>query len=303
MLKALVKWGLFGVALFVAGPIASVATSQLRGVDGGTTTPLLSTTPLLGVLGLLAAVAIAAAVGVLSARLVNFQSACFHAGMVLAWAAAGTGTIDAVARSSQSPSLGWWLAAEGALALAAGSAAAWFIAHAAGVARFAPLRPAAGAARSARSEGIDGPAADALTFTIALGSALVGAWVIGQNFLKGQAIAAAALGAALAAAVAIMVNSRARPWLILSGAMAAALVGPLVGAVMHGSSPDRGFLPAATTMTGLLRVSGVLPLDWLAGALMGVPLGLSLGGWIGDGRHPHTAPKAPPTGSTAAQSG
>lgn len=287
MLKSIIRWGLFSGALFVAGPIAWLATGPLRGIDGGhETTPLLSTTPIPGIALAVGAVLLAGAIGAISARLVGLHAALFNAGMVLAWAAFGTGTVDALARTAGGSAVGWTLAVEGLILALPAMGAAWVISRVALASGhwhvpihqhdepgFSPMTGAAIAAGAAIVVGFVAP------------------WMVAQNTLKMQTIAAGAIAGMFGAAVAMAIHHRAHPAAILAGACCMAALGPAAGMVMHGGGVETGF--GAMALAGKLAPAArVLPLDWIAGAFLGTPIGLSLGAWVTESRH-HRAMPAP----------
>jgi hypothetical protein len=105
------------------------------------------------------------------------------------------------------------------------------------------------------------------------------AWVVAFDGLRGQALMAAVLGSIAAGAVSVLVvrslsdeeGSAATPY---AAAVVAAVAGPLVGLV----APGPAELSSAIVGGSLPGVLMVQPLDWAAGLLLGVPIGV---GWIG----------------------
>lgn len=279
MLRSSIRWGLFAGCLFVAGPVAWLATGRLHGADGGhDTSALLSTTPVLGVVFAMGAVLLAGILGAVTSRLVHPHNGLFNAGMVLAWAAFGTGTIEAVSRSSLhgGAPLTPRLIIEGAILAAVAIGWAVLITPRGG-------ESAGGPAPSVKSWG------QAVLIGVAAG--FVGAWLVAQNGLKGQTIAAGAASAVIGGAAAMLIDHHAPKAGALAGVCLMAALGPLAGLLMHGSSPERGYAAAAIGGT-LLPAARVMPFDWLAGAFLGAPLGLSLGAWITEGRHAKPAGQA-----------
>ncbi len=287
MLKTIIRWGLAAGALLAAGPLAWLATGRLHGPDGGhETTALLSTTPAIGLAFTIGAILLAGLIGLASARLIGVQAGFFNAGLVLAWSAFGAGTIDALARAASGTPIAWRLAAEGLILALPAAGAAWGISA---VARRAGLWHVP---INDRAEPVFPPAAAAgICAGVAVVVAFFAAWMVAQNTLKGQTIAAGAIAGLFAAATAMALDHQASPGTILASLCAMAFLGPAAGAVMHGGGAD-GFSAAALSGK-LIPAARVLPLDWIAGAFLGTPVGLSLGAWITESRHPK------PLGQTA----
>lgn len=280
MLKSVVHWGLFFIALLAAGPLAWLMTGPLRGEDGSSATiPILSNTPLSGLIRAAVAVAIAGVIGLLSARVVSLQYGFFNAGMVLAWAAQGTATIDSVIRNSAPAKLNLLSVEAGVLGLIA-------VAFAVGITRLAvDERPLPGAHPS---ETVKFPDLGIL-FAITLAAAVLATWLVAQNTLKGQMLAAAAGAAILATAASAFAVRKVDPASIIAGLAAAAVIAIPATILFHGSAG----LGKAVLAGQLLPVGRLVPLDWIAGGFLGLPLGLSLGSWLTEYRHK-------PAGSTIA---
>lgn len=271
MPRAVTRWIVYVVAVLAVGPLAGGLTAWLRAPDGGgDATPIVSTSPALGVAAALAAVAIALAVGVLGARLAGARAGMTTAGLVLAWSAWRTGTIDQIIRSNETGAVLWSLAVEGAVLGLAGVAVA-FVLDAVGHPEGATDgTEAPGAARR--------PGRSALLPGVVLPPAFVGmiaggvaAWFIAQTPLKGQAVAAAVIGSMFAAAAGRLVDARAALATLAVPVALLAVVGPLSGIVM-GATPN---LLIAGRNGGLFPLANILPLDWIAGGLLGIPLGVS----------------------------
>ncbi len=276
MPKSILRWIIYLAAVLAAGPLAGLATAWLRAPDGGSdATPLASSSPVLGLAAGLGAVLLAMVVGLVAGRLVGIKAGMSAAGLVLAWAAWRTGTIDHIIRGAGSGRVLWRLAIEGVLFGAAGVAVALLLSrlgtpdHHDEHGRDA--KPGDG--HEPRRFSLDpkllaGPVAAGL---VAGG---VAAWLIAQTPLKGQAVAAAIIGAIAAAAAGRLVDYRAAlPTLAIPIALLAVL-GPLSGMVM-GASPD---VLVAGRNGALFPLANILPLDWIAGGLLGIPLGVA---WAG----------------------
>lgn len=275
MLQQLLRWVLPLAGLMVVGPLAGMCTAGLRLWDGSDrATLLVSTSPVSGVVLGVVAIALATAVGVVAARLINASYGFFTAGLALAWAAWGTGDIDAIVRSYQSGAPLWRLAVEGAIVGACGVGACWLILRAA-------KKPATPAVVefdehvwATRGKG----------FAACLAAAAVAAWLFAPESLKGQTFAAAAV-AGMAGALAMKMAARtATPMVVFAVVAVMACGGPVAAAVYYGSGANIVRPIYAGAPGAMLPLVRILPLDWLAGALVGVPIGLSWGAAMTEGK-------------------
>lgn len=284
MKHAVEKWSLILGALFIVGPLAWLLTGTLHGPDGGhTTSPLLSNSPVAGLLRALVGLGLAAAVGWVVARRVTVGWGLFCTGMVLAWAAWGTGTVDGVLRVSPEKSTLWSLAVEGLVLAIPAVAIGWWI-----------TRSHTDHESSAFADRYDRPvnpvALNGGAVVVSLLGGLLGAWLVAQNTLKGQTVLAAAVGAAFAGMAASSAGSfslsRPHPAALVAGIVLLAVAGPALGAML---GPNGTSLVMAANGGSLFAPARVMPLDWIAGAFLGVPVGLSLLGSLVEppAHHPH----------------
>jgi hypothetical protein len=262
MLKAAIRWGIPLTSLFVVGPPAGWLTYSLRAPDGsGGTTLLLSESPVRGLIAGLGALALAAVMGFLGARMVSLRLGLFSAGLVLTWAAWGTGTVDQIIRRTQSASTMWTLSLEGAIlgVLAIGLASL--------LAKVA--RPSGEKARPHDDE--DGPPV-LLGFTVAIVVAGIAAWLVAQETLKGQTYAAAVAAAVFGSFFGRLGSHRTPAVLFFVALAAFAAASPAAAVLLHGGDMA---IVKATYSGHLLPLARPLPLDWIAGAFVGIPIGLS----------------------------
>lgn len=275
MLNVLVRWTIPLAALLVLGPLAAIVISHLRAADGsGQVSLLVSTTPLRGIVGGLIALALALAAGVAGARFIEQRSGLMAAGLVLAWAAWNTGRMDRVLALTHSRGTLYSTALEAAIfgLLAVVVAAIIFR-----VPTRMPRFIVAGDATRVRGERshheptalFDRTAATA--FAAAAIGAAIGGWIVAVTTLKGQTFAAAATAGLLAAVAGRLASQRVTPaWFVL-GLVAVAVAGPVAATFMHAG--DLG--PTRAALAGkLLPLARPMPLDWIAGAFVGIPLGL-----------------------------
>ena len=122
-----------------------------------------------------------------------------------------------------------------------------------------------------------GGQASLIVIPISLFAAAVAAWFIGVSPLKGQAVFAAIAAGVLGAAAGRLADVRvALPMLVIPIA-ALAVVGPFASSVpgVTGGPPA----VVATAYRGtLFPLANISALDWIAGGLLGIPLGVA---WAG----------------------
>jgi hypothetical protein len=276
MRDSLITYALGLASLLLAGPVAWLLTSSIVDASGGHGTTLLHASGVGASLTRGAgAIVIAGVMGVLTARLVGLRAAFWNCGMVLAWAAAGLGTIDQVLRAREgSQSLLTTLALEAGvvMVLVAGIAVACW--------KFAREAPA-------RSEGWTDLTFAGRASAVALGAAasaaaagLVAHFAMINN-LKGQAIGAAGMGAAAASVAVALLAPRAPAFAVVTGAMLAGVLGPVVAQFM---TPPSQVSPAVFAW-GLLGPARITAMDWAAGAMLGAPMGLWIAGGLLERRH------------------
>ncbi len=283
MLNAAVRYGIPMLALFGAGPLAGYLTASLRTPDAGKGASLLITaTPMQGIIAGVVAMGLALGVGALGARLVGRRAGMFSAGLVLAWAAMNTGRVDTILGRTQSGASLQTIALEGVLVGAMGLAVVLVIfmiperhlgTKAAPHQHVLPPEP---------TKLLDATAPIALAAAAVAGA--VSCWVIAQSTLKGQTFAAATIAGVFAAAAGRVASQRVSPAIFVAGIAILASVSPALATVVHSGSD--GVLRAAIAGR-LFALARPLPLDWLAGAFLGVPIGLT---WAGSMLEKH-APK------------
>lgn len=278
MKQGAIKWTLVLGALLAAGPVAWLLTGTLRGADGARdATPLLSISPAMGVVKGLIAIGLAAAVGYGVAVKVTARYGVFCAGLVLAWAAWGTGNIDAILRVTPERAALWRLAVEGLILGVPAAAAGWFIMN-----REPVVRDEEESATRFRRLGAGASpwALDGAALGVTLVAAVLAAWLVAQNTLKGQTVVAAMMAGVLAGVAITALTIRARPGVLVVGVVVMAFAGPAVGALVE---PTGTALVMAANGGLLTPTARILPLDWIAGAFLGVPIGLSLLGSVAEG--------------------
>ncbi len=272
MRQTIQHWLLLLLSVLVLGPAAWMMTASLTASDGGPQTSLLVNASVgMGVLVTAGVFLLAALVGLGAARLAGLRHGLLCVGLVLAWAAFGTGQIDRILHRTLSASTMYALTGEAILvgALGVGLAAAMIL-----IARREPHADPApsGTAHHPPEPRVlwdkATPAALAAALVVA---ALIG-WLVAQDTLKGQTFAAAAFAGMFGATAGRMAAPTASALTFVAALALLAIAAPAVATFMHGSTlgPTRAAL--GQTLFPLARP---LPLDWIAGAFVGIPLGLS----------------------------
>lgn len=124
---------------------------------------------------------------------------------------------------------------------------------------------------------VDGTRPDWLTSDAALKSAGMGilvlpaVWLIAQSPMKGQAIAAVFFGAMVAGLIGRLSAPHVQPLLVFVSPVVFGAIGYVIAAVMMRTPLDDAYVGGATS-----AFARIMPLDYVAGSLLGVSFGL---GW------------------------
>ena len=276
--QGVARWVAFLVALVVVGPVIGWIAGRIPPVPGAAQgTFLVSSSSVMGFVGIAACAVLTVVMGMVASRVVSTGLGLTCAGVALAWATFHTGHLPDLARAVDPTSLGRSLTVEGAIVGVFTLVAAIAIAR-----RGWPDEPFA--VKSMLSGSALAGAA------VATAAGMAAAWVIAQDDKPGQTLAAAfAAGAAGAALARTVVHGAPRSSVLLAIPIGAVLC-PLVGFAMTSGSMDTAILGG--------RVSPwarIMPIDWCAGMLIGIPLGLS---WAGSMIEKSHAGAASTTGST-----
>ena len=288
MKQTTTRWSVHLLALCALGPLAGYLVSTLRAADGGPDTSLLvNTTPVKGVIFGLISFALAGLIGVVGARFVtrndesgqprpDARAGLFAAGITLAWAAGRAGRVDVLIRSADSAGPMTTLAIEG---LIVGTLGVLLAAVIYGVGKPEEQVPGndkpatIGAIIGAIKRVIKAPGVQvAVPIATVVGAA--GAWIAAASPLKGQTIGAAFVAGILAGGAGRVADQRtpAQSFMLCIGVLA--VVGPLsIFIFKQGAGP----VEAAVQGT-MFSVAQIAPLDWVAGGMLGVPLGVA---WAG----------------------
>ena len=255
MKQAAVNWILMLLAFFVGGPVVSAVYSLAHSSTGGPGVVALLSTPMVGgLVALVGAAALAGVIGVVCARLSGQQNGMRCAGFALAWAAFDAARIDDVLRHNDGAFV--MLALE---ALIAGGV----------VLGFAVLMWRLSGAKRAEGKGSSaGEAAIAVAIASIVGMLFAGA--VARNEMFGQCIAAT-IGAGV---VGTLVARLMYPGAPLRVCYAAGIV---LGAGLQivAAGIEGGSAVQSIDLGSYLAIARPMPLDWIAGYLIGVPLGAS----------------------------
>lgn len=291
MLKGALKWTLIVGTLMAVGPLASLPMLSLNDLQGGSAiTFLANDSGLLSAALCLAAVFLAALlVGAIGAIAFSLNTGLACAGLVLAWGAWRQGDMESLLRVDASTSLLWKLAIEGALLGVLALALAAFLGRLAATRQKdpagAPLPFIARASRDASPY----PLMAAILAASLVGGA-VGIFLVAQTALKGQAVAAAVIGGLCAGLAGQLAASQLKGAAGLALPLLAMLILAALGPSLATFLNDPGLRSAAYT-NALVPLARLAPLDFAAGALLGVPVGLTWAGAHLDLRAVEAAPQ------------
>jgi hypothetical protein len=243
----------------------------LRGLDGGLdATALVGAAPVAGVIKVLGAILLAAALSIPASKLFGSHFALNTAGWVLVWAAWRTGTVDDLMFAGGA-GIFTKLAAEGLIVGAAGIGLIYAI-NKVGQAADAEILTHKPHAQHLTDDRKAQPIPSILA-AAAVGGIL--AWVFAFGPLKGHAVFAAVLagiGTGAASQLASVSASQAKAVFFAAAGLALlAVVGPLSAMWQPGNIPDA----RAAANGSISHLALLTPLDWLAGGLIGIPLGVS----------------------------
>lgn len=273
MIHAVLRWLIPLTALFLLGPIAGYLTSSVRAPDGGPEASLLvSAAPMRGMLVGVGVLLIAGIAGGVGARLIGNRSGLFCAGLVLAWAAWGTGRIDAIIGRTQSASTLYTIALEGALVGLLGIALAFAIMK---IPTIKPARTDSGHHHLPEEPHGFTDKALPVAMLAAVAACGVAVFLIAQDSLKGQTFAAAAIGSVFAAAAGRVASQHVSCVVFFAAIAVLMAASPAAATFVHSGSEG---VTKAALANELFRLARPLPLDYLAGAFIGIPIGLS---WAG----------------------
>ena len=295
LLRSAVRWGLNIVALVVLGPLAAAPIVGLADAHGGhAVTLLLNGSAAGGVFACVVVILAGVVAAFVGSRLAGVQMGRTVSGLTVAWAAFSLGDVgNALRASGDGGGVGAGavlaMVIEAAIVLVGGAVMLYVAAWAD---RDRAARVEAKRAGPEEAAMIGSPAGFAKAFArsgvllgVGLGAvgALVGAWLVARDDLRGQAFMAGVLGAVLAGAAARLAGALLpggdpklahRAEIPGLGVLAAGVVAPVLVFVIPGLGNVDGAVRGAT-FTG---PSALASLDWLGGALLGTTIGIN---WAG----------------------
>lgn len=290
MRNGIIRWTIYLIALFVAGPAAGALVGAVHAVDGGPASPLVSASPGLGLASAIGAMVIALVLGLVASKVLGLGAGMTAAGLVVAWTAWRTADVEQLLRTAQSGKPLKMLAVEGVVLGILGLVIALSCWLASGKQDASELS-SSGASYAAKKVGgvegrllgmgaalllkkIFGGKGGPASIAVGLIAGGLAAWLIAATPLKGQAVFAAIAAGAFAAAAGRLVDFEAPVPAMFFPILILAAVGPLSGLVMSGT----GGVLAASYKGTLFPLANISPLDWIAGGLLGIPMGTS---WAG----------------------
>lgn len=276
MLRALKGIFALAIAFLAIGPVAGLLVGSLRGADGSTqATLLVGQSPVAGAISGLIAFAFAGAAGVIGSRNAGINTGLACAGLVLSWAAWLSGRVDEIVLVTRESPFSL-LTLEGVYVAILLGGLVWLIRQTA----------------TERHEVETEPNPAGLAVALIAGVAIAGVvgWLLAIEPLKGQTIGAALVAGVVGAAAARLVFLRLPGWSAAAIPALLAILGPLAAQALAGDVVDAVF------ERSLFRLGWVTPLDWAAGALVGIPIGLA---WTDGVVQQHSAPVESPADNPA----
>lgn len=264
MRTVIARWTVLSLAALVAAPLLASLFDRfaLAGDGGPASTLLLCDSPAKAALALVLAFAVALALGCAGAVLSGPRTGWAAASFTLMGPAVAGGTLIDLLRWVDAPSAFYRLAIESLLLAVPTLAIAWIIAR-------------VGKAAERDSSDPLPSTASATGMIVGLVAGAVGVWLMTQDTTKGQTLAGAVVGGVFAAGAGRIASARAPAVGFMVVIVFLSVAGPLIGALMHGSDALRAVYEFRVAHLAL-----PLPLDWAAGALLGVPLGLNIAGSV-----------------------
>ena len=246
-------------AVLLIGPVIGWMLSGLIAPDGGPGhTLILSQHPLAGLaLGVLA-ILIATLFGLITLRLTTLRLALFNMGLILAWAAWSTGRLNEVARHTADPAVMNKLGIEALVLALATIGGVWLV-----------IRFGGPHAASERAHKLSGRTPAAIGAALLAGA--LAAFLIARTDAIGQTFFAAAMAGFAGITLARIVAHDCPLTPLISAACLLGVVSPVAAGALAG--PD---FRADVYAGHILALGRIMPFDWIAGILIGAPIGANL---------------------------
>lgn len=260
MRTTIARWGVLAISALIAAPLLAALFNRLSlaGDGGPASTILVSVYPAKAAFAVLLAYGVALLLGCLGATLSGPRAGLAAAAFTIMGPAWASGTMIDLLRWADAPRSLYLLAAEGLVL---------------GLLTFALAAVISRLGKASERDSSDPllSPASGLGILAAVIACAAGVWLITQDTTKGQTIGGAVMGGLFAACAGRIASPRASALAFILVVVALGALAPIAGAVMHGGESLR-----AIYETKFVHMALPLPLDWAAGALLGVPLGLNL---------------------------
>ncbi len=275
-----IRWIFLLGALFVVGPLSSRVTAGLTAIDGSQHTSLLVGSNMgAGILATIIVFALCAAIVLPGAAITGPRRGMLLACFCLSWASWTTGSVDEIIRSLRGGSPVQTLVMEAVLVGVLMLLLLLAILRVGKVQDRGPDGLDFAAGKKAVAENLRGLVSlgglAGLAAAVVMGGLV--AWIFAIEPLKGQAVFAALLGGIAAGAgahmVSITVADEDHPAPTITPFVAIALLA-VIGPIAMQAMAD-GDLRAASFAGKLFPLGHILPLDWAAGGMLGVPIGVT----------------------------
>ncbi len=261
MKSAVIRWTLLPAALFVVGPLLALLNGAMQAADGShDVTALTGLSIGVGLGILLVQFGVAALLGGLTANLVGVRSGLICAGFTLLAPANANGTLLGLMRWDGTTSALRDLAIEGAVVALLGALTTWFILRAGRRHETEPTEKLASAG-------------SAVALLVAFAAAGAGAWIVARETLSGQTIGAAGVAGLAGATLGRIAAPRASAIMFVVAIGLLAVAGPVIATGASGAEIARDVYELK-----VVPLARPLPMHWMAGGLIGVPLGMA---WAG----------------------
>lgn len=265
MTRSAWRWIYAFAVIFLAGPLCCWLVGAVDAVDGSAAAgATLSARPAIALLALLGAGAVAAIAGLIGARFFSERTGLVGAGLALSWTPWAVGRLDDFAHQPFERAIFPSLAIEGAIIGALAVALAITI------------------CRQARRSGHGGDPANSglleggmLGPIIALVVGGIAAWVVARSYDPGQGFGAAFCAGLFGSLVGRVVDNRSPDRAYFAIVPALAVAAPLIAAFASGAQAVAHIYAGEVFPPGM-----VMPMDWLAGSLVGIPMGTAWAGSI-----------------------
>lgn len=256
MKHTIARWALLLTAVFLVGPGLAGLNGLLRAGDGGPDVTAMTGLAVGVGVGVLAfQFLVATLIGALTSNIVGHRAGLVATGFALLAPAHANGTLLGLVRWSDGPATFRELAIEGAIVAVLGALSAALVIR---------------AGRRHQQEECDRLLSPSSGVGLLVGLAGAGAlaWIVARETLAGQTIGAAGVAGLAGATLGRIASPRASTLVFVVAIGLLAVVGPLIAISIHGSDVVRDVYELH-----IIPLARPLPLHWMAGGLIGVPLG------------------------------